>query len=203
MKPRKRFYILEKKQFGPCSFLSMIRYRIQHERFGTKTMQTVMRWLIQRPAAVVVIPYDPVLDAVMIIQQFRVGAMESRQSAWQWEWVAGINDRNESMQELAKRELYEEAGLVAQSFIPIHTYWVSPGYTNEEIHMYCAITDLSGAGGVFGVAAEHEDIYAKVIPRMELERRLHTSQLDNGSIILGSYWLLKHYRSLQAGSGSD
>jgi ADP-ribose pyrophosphatase len=199
MQKRKRFYITEKKQFNPCSFLSMIRYRIQHERFGTKTMQTVIRWLVKRPAAVVVIPYDPIQDTVMLIQQFRVGAMENDRSAWQWEWVAGINDRSESMSQLAKRELLEEAGLVAKALIPIHTYWVSPGYTNEQIHMFCAITDLSNnAGGIFGVKDEHEDIYAAVVPRMELERRLHTGQLDNGSIILGSYWLMRHYRSLQA-----
>ena len=101
--------------------------------------------------------YDPVNHLVGLVEQFRLGAMDETQGPWQFEVVAGMMRRDETPQ-VAVRELQEETGVEVEKLIPICDYLVSVGGTDEKMHMYCGLVDLSGKGGIFGLEGESEDI---------------------------------------------
>jgi ADP-ribose pyrophosphatase len=50
------------------------RYRLRHKRFAGGWTEVMSRELFERGHATVVLPYDPLRDAVVLIEQFRVGA---------------------------------------------------------------------------------------------------------------------------------
>src|SRR3990167_4370112 len=104
--------------------------------------------LLERKSAASVLPYDPVLDRVVLIEQFRPGAIHSNTSPWLTEIVAGMLDhQKEQPKDVARRETEEEAGCTVLDLYPICSYFVSPGGSNEHIHVYCGRTDASQAGG--------------------------------------------------------
>jgi len=67
-----------------------------------------------------------------------------------WEIPAGKLDEGEDPLACAKRELREETGCVADTWVKLTAIWTAPGFTNEKIHLFAA-TDLtrdhSGLGG--------------------------------------------------------
>ena len=63
-----------------------------------------------------------------------------------WEMPAGLIDPGEAPATAAERELREEAQLTG-SLRPVSRMFVSPGFTDEEVHLFEA-TDLRPAAGV-------------------------------------------------------
>ena len=80
-----------------------------------------------RHDAVCVLPYDPQRDRVVLIEQFRVGALGKVDNPWLIELVAGLIDKDESPDEVARREAVEEAGLELADLWPVTRYFPSPG----------------------------------------------------------------------------
>ena len=147
--------------------------------------------------AVVLLPYDPRLDELVMIEQFRVGALEVGPSPWQMEFVAGIAEAGESMEAVARREAVEEAGLAVAEIVPVHRYQVSPGGNTEEIVVLCGHVDAAGAGGVHGVEHEHEDIRVHRVPFAAAQAALDGGELRNAAAIVGVQWLALHRDALR------
>jgi 8-oxo-dGTP pyrophosphatase MutT (NUDIX family) len=82
------------------------------------------------------LPYDPQRDEVVLIEQFRVGALGKTDNPWLIELVAGLIDKEEQPEEVAHREAQEEAGLVIGALWPMTKYFPSPGGSNEFVHLY-------------------------------------------------------------------
>lgn len=85
------------------------------------------RELFVRHDAVCVLPYDPQRDRVVLIEQFRVGALGKVDNPWLIELVAGLIDKDEAPDEVARREAVEEAGLELADLWPVTRYFPSPG----------------------------------------------------------------------------
>lgn len=156
-------------------------YRLRHRLFAGGWSGEVHREVFERGHAAGVLPYDPVADALVLIEQFRIGAMLAELPAWQIEVVAGIIEPGEAPEAVARREAVEEAGCEVRDLIPIHRYTVSPGGTSESCQLYCGRVDSRGIGGVHGVAAEHEDIRVDVFPYAEAMRLLETTRVVSSS----------------------
>lgn len=164
-------------------------YRLRHRLFAGGWSGEVHREVFERGQAAGVLPYDPVADAVVLIEQFRIGAMLAELPPWQTKVVAGIIERGESAESVARREAREEAGCEVLDLVAMHRYVVSPGGTSESCQLYCGRVDSRGVGGVHGVAAEHEDIRVEIVPFAEALGLLQTTRVSNAVTIIALQWL--------------
>lgn len=178
-------------------FLSIFRYTLRHKLFAGGWSAVFQRELMERGHAAVVIPYDPKRDTLVLLEQFRVGAMSDETSPWLLEFVAGMIDATDTDAEaVAHRELFEEAGLRAQAMHYALTYYSSPGGCTEKISIFLAEVDSSKAATLGGLATEHEDIRVHVLPRVEVEQMLAQGKINNAASVIGLQWLQLHRTSI-------
>jgi len=169
--PRRHFEILERHRIYE-GFYRFERLTVRHERFAGGWTPPLGRERLVQPDAVAVLPYDPRRDLVVLIEQFRVGALEAAEGPWLLEAVAGIVEPGETPEQVARRELVEEAGLVAGRLEHAGAYRSSPGGTTERVEVFVAEVEAPETPGVFGRADEHEDIRTRPMPAPEaFERR--------------------------------
>jgi len=170
-------------------FYRLDKLQIQHELFSGGTSALLERELFIRPDAVAVLPFDPKLDNVILLEQFRVGAIDKASSPWLLEIVAGLVEQNENLESVARREALEEANLNLNALLPITSYYPSPGGSNERVHLFLGKCDSSNAGGIFGLASENEDILLHVMPRLKAWQLLNQGKLDNAATLIALQWL--------------
>lgn len=174
---------------------------LRHRLFAGGWGPELRRELFVRRDAVCVLPYDPWEDAVVLVEQMRVGALDKRASPWMLELVAGLFDEGESAEEVARREAQEEAGLELRELIPITSYFPSPGGSNEHVHLFCALVDSRGVGGIHGLAEEGEDIRVQVLSLAEARQALSDGRLDNAASIIALQWLLLNGQHVREQAG--
>lgn len=175
----------------PFSAFSRVeRFRFRHRRFAGDWTPELEREIYVRGHAAGVLPYDPRLDRILVVEQFRMAAVVAgRPSHWTLEVPAGLVRPGEDPEEVARRELTEEAGLAAQELIPLYTFMPSPGGASETVWLYAALVDLSKAGGLGGVADEGEDIRIVVLDFEDAMARMQRSEIDNAITIMSLQWL--------------
>ena len=182
-----KFKIL-KKEILYKGYFQLVRFYITHEKFAGGWVPEINREILERPNATAVLPYDPVTDSVVLIEQFRTGAIHS-DSPWLIEIIAGIHDADEDAETVAKREAKEESGIELLDICPIYEYFVSPGGSDEYLHLYCARVDASDVGGLHGLAHEHEDIRAFVVKADEAFALIESKKIRNATSIIALQWL--------------
>jgi len=170
-------------------FFRMERYRLRHERFAGGWTEWIEREVFERGDAVAVLPYDPDADTVLLIEQFRPGALAHVDGPWLLEIPAGMLHADASPEQEARREAAEEAGLVVAELIPITTYFVSPGGTTERIFLFAGLGQLPAQGGLFGLAHEHEDIRTHVVPAEAAFTLVRAGKLPSAAPIIAVQWL--------------
>jgi ADP-ribose pyrophosphatase len=166
------------------------RYRLRHETFDGGMSAEITREIFERGHAAAALPYDPVRDEVVLLEQFRVGAHAAGREPWMIEIVAGIIEDGETPESLVQREMLEEAGLTPLELEPMATILTSPGGASETVHFFCARIDSSDAGGLFGLDHEGEDIRAFVVPGDDVADLLTSGQVENGPAVLALQWFL-------------
>lgn len=165
------------------------KYKLRHRCFAGGWTEPFYREVFERGHAAAVLPYDPVRDAVVLQEQFRIGALEAPGGPWQLEIVAGIIDPGESVEDVARREAVEEAGLVLRELHHIQDYLASPGGTSERISLYVGRVDSTNAGGIFGLAEEAEDIRVRVLPFDQAMAEMLARPINAASIVIALQWL--------------
>ena len=105
------------------------------------------------------------------------------------ELVAGLIDKSEQPEEVARREAEEEADCVVTALEPIARYFSSPGGNSEFFHLYCGRADLSTAGGVFGLENEGEDIKVHVFDLEQCWSLLDRGEIINAHTMIALQWL--------------
>ncbi|MGF1614477.1 MAG: NUDIX domain-containing protein [Gammaproteobacteria bacterium] len=183
-----RFQILEKRLCYE-GFFRLEAYRVRHELFKGGWSQVLNRELLQRGHAAALLPYDPNLDCVCMIEQFRIGALEDDATPWLLEFVAGIIEQGETAEQVALREAMEESGLTVLELLPVSVFSLSPGACSERIHLFCGRVDATSAGGVHGVTEEGEDIRVRVIPFSETLALLRANKITSATAIIALQWL--------------
>jgi ADP-ribose pyrophosphatase len=174
------------------------RYRVRHTLFDGGTSPEIRREVFDRGHAVAVILYDPVRDAVILIDQFRIGALAAGWEPWVTEIVAGIIDPGETPEDVARRETIEETGCTASDLVLVHDYLVSPGCSNETVKLFCARVDAAKAGGIFGLKDEGEDIRVRAVPVEKALEALAAGQINTSLGIIGLQWLALNRDGLRA-----
>lgn len=176
----------------------MLRYRLRHRLFGGGWSGEITRELFERGHAAAVLPYDPERDAVVLTEQFRVGALNDPGGPWQIEGVAGVIDAGSSAEETVRREAVEEAGLELRRIAHACDYLASAGGTSERIAVYVGEVDSGGAGGIHGLPDEGEDIRVEVVPFDEAMRRLEAGRILAAHTVIALQWLALHRDGLRS-----
>ncbi len=213
MKKMKYSYvdILQKKS-GYRGFFTINQYTLQHLKFDGGKTRILTRECFERGHAVGVLAYDPWKDAIILLEQFRIGAyvyeadlehggspkkLPEKKSPWLLEIIAGIVEPGESQVEVAHREAEEEAGVKLLELEAIGEFYSSPGGTSETTQLYCACVKTDNVGGIYGLEEEGEDIRVLVFSFDEAVQRLKDGYLNNASAMIAMQWLMLNHTEIQ------
>ncbi|SON48186.1 ADP-ribose diphosphatase [Vibrio tapetis] len=178
-------------------FFEVVKYTFQHKLFEGGWSSNVQREMFERGHAAALLPYDPLTDQVVMIEQIRVGALE-HDNPWQLEIVAGIIDENESAEDVVKREAFEEAGIAVELVESITSYYPSSGGCSEKLDVFVGLVDASSATGVHGLDYEDEDIRVHVFSRTDAYQMVKERKIENGASIMALQWLELNHEELKS-----
>ncbi len=181
------------------------RYRLSHRLFEGGWSGEITREIFERGHAVTAVLYDPDRDALVLIEQFRTGALAAMKSPWfdddfsPWlvETVAGIIDQGESPEQTIRREALEEAGCKIGEIIPVCHYLVSPGGSTESMFVFCGRVDSSNVCGIHGLGEENEDIRVVVKSADDIFQWLDSGRICNAMTIIGLNWFRINHQKLR------
>ncbi len=194
MKPLRGHYKKEDIERVDCEtgyqgFFRLERYRLRHRLFAGGMSPLITRELFERGDAAAILLYDPLLDQIVLVEQFRIGALNATGGAWLYEIVAGIIEPGEEAEGVVRRESVEEAGCEVGRIEKICDYLVSPGGTSESISLYCGEVDSRGVGGIHGLAHEGEDIRVFSVSYAGAMEMLMAGDLNSASPLMALMWL--------------
>lgn len=184
-------------------FFRLEKYRLRHRLYDGTMSGVIQRELFERGHAAAALLYDPQRDAVVMLEQFRIGALEVEGGPWLFEIVAGMIEQGERPEEVVRREAIEEAGCAIKALEFICEYLVSPGGTSECISLYCARVDAAGVGGIHGLNEEDEDIRVQAIPFDVVWRWFENGCINSASPIIAIQWLAMHRDRLRMKWGAS
>ena len=178
-------------------FFSMELYRFRHRLFNGEMSGEIKREIFERGHAAVLLPFDPVRDEVVLVEQIRIAAYDVSESPWLLEMVAGMIEEGESVEDVARREALEEAGLAIGRTKPVLSYLASPGGTTERSSIMVGEVDATTAEGIHGLADENEDIRVHVVSREQAYQWVEEGKIDNAASVIALQWLQLHYQTLR------
>lgn len=173
-------------------FFTINTYKFRHRLYNGGWSEVVSREMFERGHAVVVLPYNPNTDELVLIEQIRLGALPTSRTPWLLEAVAGMIDQGETHEAVARREAHEEAGLELGRLWPMLSYLSSPGGTTERIHIFLGELTHPVTTGVFGLAEEHEDIKVHSLSEPDAQKLLQAGAIDNAATVIALQWLALH-----------
>ncbi len=182
-----------------AKFFSVEELVLRQRRHRGDWSPEMLRAVFVSGDAAVVLPYDPIRDRVLLIDQLRAGPMaRGDRQPWFHETVAGRVDPGETPEQAALREAVEEAGLSIRQLIPGPHNYPSPGILSEYLYFYIGIADLPDeVGGFGGLDSEDEDIRSFILPRAELTAMAMAGQIRNGPLLTLALWLELQYAQIQ------
>ncbi len=173
-------------------YFKVVRCFFRHTLHKGGMSDVISREVFERGQAGAVLLYDPQRDEVILIRQFRAGAYAAGHHPWVWEVVAGIIEENETAEQMIRRESVEEANLEVGELLPIASVMLTPGACSEACQIFLGRIDSSKAGGVFGLAEEHEDILVKVMSFADAYAMVERNEVDNAVGVIALQWLALH-----------
>jgi ADP-ribose pyrophosphatase len=108
----------------------IIRVRLDHVELTDGTI--TRREVVEHPGGVCILPVDREGNAYLV-RQYRYPAQKEILEA-----PAGKLEKGEEPFACAVRELSEETGFTAKQYLDCGTYYTSPGYSDETLHLYLA-----------------------------------------------------------------
>jgi len=178
-------------------FFSLELYRFRHRLFNGEMSGEVRREIFERGHAAVLLPFDPVRDEVVLIEQIRIAALDTSETPWLLEMVAGMIEEGETPEDVARREAEEEAGLKVGRTKPVLSYLASPGGATERSSILVGEVDATIAEGIHGLADENEDIRVHVVSREQAYQWVKEGKIDNAASVIALQWLQLHYQDLR------
>lgn len=181
-------------------FFALEEHKISHKTYGGGEISDIQREVFLGSDAAILLPYDPVRDRVLLVEQFRAGPWVRNDNApWMLEPVAGRIDAGETAEEAAHREAHEEANLTLRKLHPVAKVYASPACNTEFFHIFVGETDLPDEiAGVAGLASEAEDIRSYLFSFEELMSMVDSFGAANAPLVLAALWLARRRDALRA-----
>ena len=181
------------------NFFAMEEMDLRFRRYDGSMSPLINRGVALVGRAAVVLPYDPLRDEVLLVEQFRAATfIAGEKRPWMWEPVAGLIDPGETPQQAARREAMEEAGVTITTLEEVSNAYSSSGSSGEFIHIYVGLADLSDINGGGGVAGEHEDLRSEILSFDALMQGIDTHAYQDMPLITAALWLARHRERLRA-----
>ena len=184
-------YKIKKKQNIYNGFFRLHELNFIHKKHNGNWSHEVKREVFSGSQVSTVIPYDPIKKRIILLKQFRVGAIKKNHNPMMIEIVAGLIDDGETALEAAKRECKEETGCEVKKIKKIYSYYPSPGSSESYFHLFLAEIDSFEGEKILG--EENEDILVKSYSIEEVKLMLHKKEIINGVTILALQWFFLEY----------
>ena len=167
---------------------------VRHRTFDGAQSDIMRREAFIGIDAAIVLPYDPVRDRVLLVEQARLGPrLRHDPNPWMLEPVAGIVDAREHPAEAARREGMEEAGVAFSELLPAGQFYVSPGASSDYFHTYVGLCDLPmDAPYAGGLPEEGEDLRVHPLSFDAAMDLADSGEIATGPAMFLLYWLLRH-----------
>ncbi len=168
-----------------------------HEDFrGFRTVETITyreegrdysatREMVLSRRAAAVIAWDPKLERLVLVRQFRLGSQMGLGAGFCTEVVAGLIEDGMSAEQTAEAELREEAGLDAKRTTFMFSFMTTPGVTDEVIDMFYCEVDASDLTEEGGLEEETEQTFPFTITLADALGAIDTGGITNAIAMLG------------------
>lgn len=159
------------------------KFNVVREEFALPQGGTVTREYLKHPGAVVILPQEAD-GRLVLLRQYRYALGKTI-----WEFPAGTLDSGENVESTARRELREEVGLEARSWVRLGSHYAAPGVSDEMLITFLAheLADV-GAQPEQGELIEIERRSVTEVRRMITDGEL----LDGKSIVAFHFALERH-----------
>jgi ADP-ribose pyrophosphatase len=171
------------------NFIKVQSYDLRYKLFDGGWSDVINRECTGKRKVSAVLPYEKKKKKVILIEQFRPGALESESSPWLLEIVAGFMEEGESPEMVAYRETKEETGLDIGGLTLITKFFPSPGGSSQFVYLYCAEVVSQNAGGIHGAIDENEDIKTHIVDIDKAFKMVKDGFIDNATTIIALQWL--------------
>jgi len=179
-------------------FLKVVRYRLRHSLFAGGWTAPLIRERVEGLRSAAVLLYDPVRERLVLVEQFRIGALESERGAWVLEPVGGVVAAGQDPADTVRREAREEAGCEVLALELIGTYFAAPGVSDERITLFCGRVDSAAVGGIHGLPHEGEDTRVAVLDLEQAAEELFSGNINTATAIISVQWLVANRERLRS-----
>lgn len=193
-----RDVVVHQHKRAHINFFAMEEMDLQFRRYDGSLSPVVNRAVSLVGRAAVVLPYDPVRDQVLLVEQFRAATfIAGEKRPWMWEPVAGLIDPGETPEQAARREALEEAGVKITALEAVTHAYPSSGASGEFLHIFVGLADLTDINGGGGVAGEHEDLRSEILSFEDLMKGIDDHSYQDMPLVTAALWLARHRERLQ------
>ncbi len=186
-----------KRKTAYSGFLELARYQLRIPVVGAPARVSLERECVEGLRSAAVLPFDPAAGRIVLISQFRIGALGSAEGAWLLEPPGGVIAGKEDPAETVRREAWEEAGCCIGAMRYIGACRTSPGFSDERVELFCGAVDSAGLRPTGGMHADGE--WTEVVT-MDLDtaiRDLGQGALTAATAIIALQWLALNHRRLR------
>ena len=180
-------------------FFSVEEHDLSYRKFNNQQSSILTRSALISSDAVIVLPYDPVNDRILLIEQFRAGPyVKGDENPWVLEPIAGLIDEGETPESAGIREAQEEALLEIKRLELVARSYPSPGISTEFFHQYIGIVELLDSSNLIaGLPSENEDIRSHIFEYEQFFEMIESGKVKVGPLILLGLWLSKNRNRLR------
>jgi len=164
--------IIESKVVYECRLFRVTEDKAVDPKKGFKIDRSVVR---HKGSAVILVVEK---DRMLLVRQYRLPAEK-----YLWELPAGKLDDGERPLAAAKRELAEETGYTAKKWSRLSSFFVSPGYVQEYMHLFQATELTAGTA----TPMDDERIEMKWFRRKEVAEMIAQGKIEDAKTIIGFY----------------
>jgi len=187
-----KYKIINKKNLY-SGFFSLNKYEFIHEKHNGEWTSAVEREIFSGAHVSTLLPYDPIKKEIILIQQFRAGALSRYDENYLLEIVAGIVDEGENPEQTAIRECFEETGCEVKQIHPVQSYFPAPGSSESYYHLYLGEIQAFDGERIKGLEKENEDILVKSFKIEEVKQMLKEKKIMNGLTLVALQWFFLEY----------